>query len=259
MLMQTFARPFARRARSGGALASRARMLCSSGSPVELIDTDKLATLTPSRLKRLAALDTIQSATMQVEEEHLRRLAEMEKETRSRMSVLTGRRQQIISGESEPTAQEVDDSALLNSALLKSPAVKARLEGAASGAEPAGLPGFWPAALRACSEQGHAKLFTEKDWEVLEYLTGKNNSQNNSPTISVENTRISPTGSVSKPQSAANPPPIRRLIRHSIRHLIRHSIRHLIRHAPIGPVCITRHSLPPSHPPPPLLFATPPL
>lgn len=87
------------------------------------------------------------------------------------MSVLTGRRQQIISGESEPTAQEVDDSALLNSALLKSPAVKARLEGAASGAEPAGLPGFWPAALRACSEQGHAKLFTEKDWEVLEYLT----------------------------------------------------------------------------------------
>ena len=253
--MQSFARPFARRARSGCALASRARMLCSSGSPVELIDTDKLATLTPSRLKRLAALDTIQSATMQVEEEHLRRLAEMEKETRSRMSVLTGRRQQIISGESEPTAQEVDDSALLNSALLKSPAVKARLEGAASGAEPAGLPGFWPAALRACSEQGHAKLFTEKDWEVLEYLTGKNNS----PTISVENTRISPTGSVSKPQSAANPPPIRRLIRHSIRHLIRHSIRHLIRHAPIGPVCITRHSLPPSRPPPPLLFATPPL
>jgi len=102
------------------------------------------------------------------------RLREMEMEFHNATEHVFDRRSAIVSGASEPTTDEVTSSSFETAHLVDA-------EVPTSGV-PEGVPGFWATAIKQClnsdlaTEDGEEddlpleQRFSEKDWEVLDYL-----------------------------------------------------------------------------------------
>lgn len=137
------------------------RALCSE--PPKLIAAEEM----PNALRRrVAALETLHGETEKLEETFAERMAQLEREHAQQSMALHQRRQDIISGASEPSDEEVQASVYF-----------AEFE---SGTEPSsvvdedivGVPAFWPTVLKQASSLKTIPNFeiSEGDWAVLDYL-----------------------------------------------------------------------------------------
>ena len=166
-------------ARTGSRVSERAccaplvRRLCRSADPEATIAPG--GSDTPLALqRRFAALDGLQMKYDTMEKVYEQRLREMEMEFHNATEHVFDRRSAIVSGASEPTTDEVTSSSFETAHLVDA-------EVPTSGV-PEGVPGFWATAIKQClnsdlaTEDGEEddlpleERFSEKDWEVLDYL-----------------------------------------------------------------------------------------
>jgi hypothetical protein len=137
-----------------GALRSAARAL-SAGPP---------AVRGPGLLRRLAAVDGLQLEFSRLEDAHLDKMRELERELRERSTVIFARRQAIVSGADEPTDDEVAASRDISLQMMEDDT--AELSAAR------GIPGFWKGVLLGVgltTPDGEPAV-TERDAAVLETL-----------------------------------------------------------------------------------------
>jgi len=142
--------------------ARGARALCSG------------AELHPAVIRRVAALDTLNSKQNELEVEHLKMLRALEAVLLQKSAEVQKRRHAITSGASEPTDDEVSASSLVE-------APSADEIAAAADSAPSGVPQFWEKAMRNCegllpealyeteTGDGH-DIITVRDWSVLAHL-----------------------------------------------------------------------------------------
>ena len=171
-------------ARAGSRVRVRAccaplvRRLCRSADPEANIAPG--GSDTPIALqRRFAALDGLQMKYDTMEKVYEERLREMETEFLNAVEHVFDRRSAIVSGASEPTTDEVTCSSFETAHLVDA---EVPTEGVSEG-----VPGFWATAIRQCLRAPHDKVtaaaevgeeeevpleqhFSEKDWEVLDYL-----------------------------------------------------------------------------------------
>jgi len=166
-------------ARTGSRVSARAccaplvRRLCRSADPEATIAPG--GSDTPLALqRRFAALDGLQMKYDTMEKVYEQRLRDMEMEFHNATEHVFDRRSAIVSGASEPTTDEVTSSSFETAHLVDA-------EVPTSGV-PEGVPGFWATAIKQClnsdlaTEDGEEddlpleQRFSEKDWEVLDYL-----------------------------------------------------------------------------------------
>jgi len=166
-------------ARTGSRVSERAccaplvRRLCRSADPEATIAPG--GSDTPLALqRRFAALDGLQMKYDTMEKVYEQRLREMEMEFHNATEHVFDRRSAIVSGASEPTTDEVTSSSFETAHLVDA-------EVPTSGV-PEGVPGFCATAIKQClnsdlaTEDGEEddlpleERFSEKDWEVLDYL-----------------------------------------------------------------------------------------
>lgn len=115
--------------------------------------------------RRIAALEGFDSQITAVEEEYHTKIRELEEAFHKSSELIVQRRQSIIDGADEPTAEEVERSTYdpEDSPLPETVATE----------EAIGIPHFWPTAFRVWHEiqrDGGALTVSDADYEVLEYL-----------------------------------------------------------------------------------------
>ena len=153
-----------------GCRAPLVRHLCRSADPeaASVPGGD-----TPLALqRRFAALDGLQMKYDTMEKVYEQRLRGMEMEFHKATEHVFDRRSSIVSGASEPTREEIASSSFETAHLVDA-------EVPTSGV-PKGVPSFWSTAIKQCinaePDDGDAddlpleERFSEKDWEVLDYL-----------------------------------------------------------------------------------------
>ena len=140
--------------------ARGARALCSG------------AELHPAVIRRVAALDTLNSKQNELEVDHLQKLRALEAALLEKSAEVQKRRHAITSGASEPTDDEISASSLIE-------APSADEIAAAADSAPSGVPQFWEKAMRNCEGlhpealyevtggEGDHQIITERDWSVL--------------------------------------------------------------------------------------------
>jgi hypothetical protein len=115
-------------------------------------------------LRRLAAVDGIQTAYSALENETLKKQRLLEEELKAKSQVLFERRQAIVAGTAEPTEEEV---AAANPEMFSGR--EDEPPGGLSAAR--GIPGFWKGALMGADMKVEGEeVFSSKDWAVLESL-----------------------------------------------------------------------------------------
>lgn len=147
------------------------RQLCRAADPESAITP---GSDTPVALqRRFAALDGLQMQYDNMEKLYEQKLREMEEEFHRATEHVLDRRMAIVSGESEPSDDEVGSSSFETAHLVGSEAPTAGV--------PAGVPGFWATAIRQCfatqdmgmgeeDDENDEPRISERDWEVLDYL-----------------------------------------------------------------------------------------
>lgn len=149
--------------------ALRARALCAAATPPpqKLIEAEDMS---HALRRRVASLESMHAQFENLEEEHFERLKQIEVSYQEQTHALFQRRAQIISGEIEPTEEEVLSSAYFAEFQEQGETAAA---GDAEENEVGGVPAFWPTALRSCVSLNHIPGFevSEADWAVLDYLT----------------------------------------------------------------------------------------
>lgn len=117
-----------------------------------------------SMLRRLAAIDGLQTSYSALENDMLKKQRKLEEELKAKAKVLFERRQAIVAGTSEPTEEEV---AACNPELFSG-----REDEPPGGIEGSrGIPGFWKGALMGADLQVDGEeVVSSKDWAILESL-----------------------------------------------------------------------------------------
>jgi hypothetical protein len=117
-----------------------------------------------SMMRRLAAVDGLQSSYSALENEMLKKQRLLDEELKAKAKVLFERRQAIVAGTSEPTEEEVAacDPELFSGREDEPP-------GGMEGAR--GIPGFWKGVLMGADLRVDGEeVFSSKDWAILESL-----------------------------------------------------------------------------------------
>jgi len=115
--------------------------------------------------RRVAAMEGLYVEYDAVEEDHHRKLQELEAEFAAASQKIFTRRQQIIEGSTEPTDEEVNKSSSVGDVTkdLPDPTVAA---------DPQGIPQFWPTALRVWLKHSDVEGLevSAADWAILDHL-----------------------------------------------------------------------------------------
>lgn len=148
------------------ALAAPAtRRLCAAAPPpAELVPPEEMGL---ALRRRVASLEALHAKFEQLEEEHTERQLQLELEFAESSHALYRRRQDIVAGGDEPTDEEVRGS------VYFSEIVSDDEPAAGDGADPPGVPLFWPTAMRMCPSLSDIEGFaiSDADWAVFQHLT----------------------------------------------------------------------------------------
>ena len=146
-----------------------ARLMSSSGLPPPDPDeaiAHNLQTHEMPRVmqRRVAGLDTLQNQMEALEQAHERRLRELERAFHEDSQGILERRRAIVTGEDEPSDEEVAASSIAP--------LDADASDPADSSCPSGIPGFWMTAMMQCDalHDPERPVFNDNDWLVLQHV-----------------------------------------------------------------------------------------
>ena len=144
-----------------------ARLISSSGPPSDPDEAiaHNLQTHEMPRVmqRRVAGLDTLQNQVEALEQAHERRLRELELAFHEDTQGILERRRTIVTGEDEPSDEEVRASSI---------SLDVDASDSAGKSCPPGIPGFWMTAMMQCDalQDPDRPVFNDNDWLVLQHV-----------------------------------------------------------------------------------------